>query len=289
MPWLPFALFSAITSGARRTYEKSLTGSFSNFGMGFVMQTFCLLPMLLLFLFLPIPNDIWHLPWRFWWPLLIIWFVLYPVQTHFLYKAIREGEIVQVTPIKAILPVFNIGTSFILLKEVPSLVGIIGIFVIVYATYLLLSENVSGDSGKKYNRAVVYMIIAMFCMAIGSTLDKVSLTVSTPVFYSFVNTLGASIIFLILIFIYKKKDDLQKIKPKFWPLTLFGIFMALSYVSTMFAFSSGPTSYVLAVQSTGFLFAVLSGVFVLKEKLTKRKILSLILFTLGIVLITIIK
>mgnify|MGYP006392361487 FL=1 len=289
MSWLPFALFSAIISGGRKTYEKKLTGHFSNFGMGFIMQTFCLLPTLALFLFMPLPEDIWRLPWQFWWPLLIIWFVLYPIQTYFLYKAIREGEIVQVSPIKAILPVFNIGTSFILLKEAPSLVGLLGILVIVYATYLLLSENISGDSGKKYNKSVIYMIIAMFCIAIGSTLDKVSLTVSTPVFYSFVNTLGASIIFLILIFIYRKKEELGKIKPRFWTLTLFGIFMALSYISTMIAFSKGPTSYVLAVQAAGFLFAVFSGAIFLKEKLSGRKILSLFLFTLGIILITVIK
>lgn len=286
MSWVFLALFSALVSGGRRVYEKNLTKSFGNFGMGFIIQAFALLPTLILFFFLPLPNDIWHLPWQFWWPLLVIWFVIYPVQTYFLYRSIREGEIVQVTPVKAILPVFNMLTSIILLRENPSVFGVIGVLIIFFGTYLILTEKAHGQISSKYNKSVIHMILAMFCIAVGSSLDKIAINVSTPVFYSFVNTLGASIIFLVLIFIYRQKNDLKKINGFFWPLVLLGVFQALAYTATMMAFAKGPTAYVLAVQSVNFLFAVFLGMIFMKEKLSMKKLVSLILFVVGTTVIT---
>ena len=285
MLWFPFALFSAIVLASRRVYEKNLTNAFGNFSMGFIVQAFSLLPTLALFLFLPLPDNILTLPWRFWWPLLIIWFILYPIQTYFLYRALREGELSETTPIMALLPVFNIFSSYIIIGELPTLLGGIGIISVVFGTYLLL-KNPRQSAAAKYSQAVLYMIIAATCIAIGSTLDKVSISVSTPVFYSFMNTLGASVIFLFLIYIYKQQEELKKIKIMVWPLVVLGIFQALSYTASMFAFSYGPTSYVLAVRSGSFLIASAVGIFFLKEVLSSQKIISYVLFVAGIVLIT---
>ncbi len=286
MLWFPFALLSAIILASRRVYEKNLTKSFSNFSVAFIVQTFSLLPTLALFIFLPLPKDIVHLPWQFWWPLLIIWFILYPIQTYFMYRSLREGQLSQVTPIMALLPVFNIVSSFFLLHELPTTIGFLGLLVIVLGTYLLLKEGVKKEVGEKYNKAVIYMMISTLCTAIGTTLDKISINVSTPVFYSFVNTLGASIIFFILIHIYKQKSEFSKMKTMILPFLVFGIFQAAYYTLSMFALSYGPTSYVLAIRASSFLFAALFAIFVIKEKLSTRKILAIFLFLVGIVLIT---
>ena len=260
MLWFPFALFSAIVLASRRVCEKNLTKVFGNFSMGFIVQAFSLLPTLALFLFLPLPDNILTLPWRFWWPLLIIWFVLYPIQTHFLYRALREGELSEITPIMALLPAFNIISSYLIIRELPTMLGGIGIMAVVLGTYILL-KNPRQTTAARYSRVVLYMIIAVTCIAIGSTLDKVSISVSTPVFYSFMNTLGAAIVFLVLVYAYKQDEELGKMKNMFWPLSLLGIFQALSYTASMLAFSYGPTSYVLAVRSGSFLIASAVGIF----------------------------
>src|SRR3989338_5285333 len=143
--WIPFALVSAFILGGKRIYEKHLTNTFGNFALGFIVQAFSLLPSLVLIFLLPHGTEIGSLPWRFWWPLLIIWFVLYPIQTYFMYRAVREADISTVTPVMCLLPVFNVGTSFLLLGEVTTVVGLAGIVFIVFATYLVLKpkqENV---------------------------------------------------------------------------------------------------------------------------------------------------
>src|SRR3989344_7746054 len=147
--WLSFALASAVLLAVRRIYEKELTARFSNFSLSFLLMTFSVPAALVLFLFFPMPDDIFQLPWRFWWPLIFIWIVLYPVQNYLLYRSLREGELSQVTPVSALLPVFNIIPSFFLLQELPSVLGAAGIVATVGAADLLLSDRLQRGKKKK--------------------------------------------------------------------------------------------------------------------------------------------
>ncbi len=291
--WLTFALASALLLAVRRIYEKDLTSRFGNFSLSFLLMTFSIPAVLVLFLFFPIPQNISALPWDFWWPLIVIWVILYPLQNYLLYRSLREGELSQVTPVSALLPVFNIVPSFFLLQELPSLFGAAGIITTVLATYLLLTDVRAGDLAvesvalhygarkQKYNLPVLFMIGTVVCTAIGSTLDKVAIEVSTPVFYVCVNMVGAALVFLALTFAYRQQHELVRIKESFWTFTLLGVVMALAFVSFATAFTLGPTSYTLAIRSGGFIIAALWGLFLLKESLSSRKIVALVLFVLG--------
>ncbi len=276
--WLPFALVSALIAGGRRVYEKTLTETFGNFAMGFIAQAFSLLPALLLIFVLPNGTEIGNLPWRFWWPLLIIWLVLYPIQTYFMYRAVREADVSTVTPVMAVLPVFNIGSSFLLLGEVPSLFGFAGILLIAVGTYLMLWEK----KNIPLSKPVLMMVFSMFCIAIGSSLDKVSIQVSNPVFYGFMNTLGASVVFLVLMHFYKEKEYFTHMRLKFWPLALLGTLQAISFTATMYAFKYGPVSYVLAIRAGSYVLAGLYGLFILKEGFSQRKPIAFIFFLAGV-------
>ncbi len=280
--WLSFALGSALFLAVRRVYEKRLTAHFGNFSLSFVTLAFSLPFTLALFFFFPIPHSVGDLPLRFWWPLIVIWLVLYPVQNYFLYRSLREAELSEVAPVGSLLPVFNIVSSFFIIQEIPTFAGLLGIVATVVGTYLLLTD-IAGFRGQTYNRPVLFMVLTVLCTALGSTLDKVAVEVSTPVFYSFVNVFGASIVFLILSFVTRQQGELKRVR-KFLPLLLtLGVVLTLGFTAAMFAFSYGPTSYVLAVRSGGFLLAALWGIIFLHESLSRKKILALVLFTLGTV------
>jgi len=279
--WLSLALFSALLFGVRRIYEKELTAVFGNFSLGFLLQVFSLVPMLALFLFFPLPENIFALSWQFWWPLLIIWFVLYPVQTYFMYRSLREGELSRVAPINALLPVFNILTSYLLIGEEPTALGSVGIIAIVVATFLLLVEPRAGESFT-LNKPVLFMIIGTALPALGSTFDKISLQAATPVFYSFMNSLGATVVLLILTFVFKQQGELARAKDSFWTLCVLGLVLAAAFVAAMVSFSLENTSYVLAVRCAGFLLPVVWGIFFLREQLSARKMLAVGLFSFGI-------
>jgi drug/metabolite transporter (DMT)-like permease len=278
--WLAFALASALLLAIRRIYEKELTAQFGNFSLSLVLQAATLLPLLVLFFFLPLPRDVFSLPLSFWLPLSIIWIVLYPVQNYFLYRSLREGELSEVTPVSALLPILNLIPSFLVLHEIPSAYGFVGIIATVIATYLLLTDVPEG-ARLGYNRPVLFMLLTIACTAIGSTLDKVAIEVSTPVFYTFMNALGATVVFSILTYMYDQQKDLVRVKTMFWKLALLGVLLALAFVAFATAFVLGPTSYTLAIRSGGFLIAALWGIFFLRESLSKKKIAALVLFALG--------
>lgn len=278
--WFLFAFASALLLAVRRIYEKDLTSRFGNFSLSFLLMLFSIPAVLVLFLFFPLPENIWALPWSFWWPLVVIWVILYPLQNYLLYRSLREGELSQVTPVSALLPVFNIIPSFFLLQELPSVFGAVGIITTVLATYLLLTDVRAGEK-QQYNLPVLFMIGTVICTAIGSTLDKIAIEVSTPVFYVCVNMIGASLVFLILTFIYRQQHELVRVKESFFTFALLGVVMALAFVAFATAFTLGPTSYTLAIRSGGFIIAALWGLFLLKESLSSRKIWALVLFVLG--------
>ena len=278
--WLSFAFASAVLLAVRRIYEKELTATFGNFSLSFLLMVFSLPAVLILFLFFPIPQNISALPWDFWWPLIVIWVILYPVQNYLLYRSLREGELSQVTPVSALLPVFNIVPSFFLLQELPSVWGAVGIITTVLATYLLLTDVRAGEK-QKFNLPVLFMVGTVVCTAIGSTLDKISVEASTPVFYTFVNMLGASVVFLILTFAYRQQHELARVKEHLWTFALLGVVMALAFVAFTTAFTLGPTSYTLAIRSGGLIIAALWGLVLLKESLSPRKMWALVLFVAG--------
>ncbi|MDO8576604.1 MAG: DMT family transporter [bacterium] len=284
--WLSFAVGSALFLAMRRIYEKKLTEHFGNFSISFVTLAFSLPFTLALFLFLPIPESVGDLPWRFWWPLIIIWVVLYPIQNYFLYRSLREGELSEVTPIGSLLPVLNIIPSFLLLRELPTSYGIVGIIATVVATYLLLTD-VPGGSRWKFNLPVIFMLLSTVCTALGSTLDKVAVEVSTPVFYSFVNIFGASIVFSVLAFATGQHRELKQVRRFLPTLMMLGVVLTLGFTAAMFAFSYGPTSYVLALRSGGFLLAALWGVVFLHESLSRKKIVALALFIFGTIFLAV--
>ncbi|OGG52451.1 hypothetical protein A3H16_03695 [Candidatus Kaiserbacteria bacterium RIFCSPLOWO2_12_FULL_53_8] len=278
--WLSLALASAVLLAVRRIYEKELTARFGNFSLSFLLMIFSVPPVLVLFLFFPIPQNIQALPWEFWWPLIVIWVILYPLQNYLLYRSLREGELSQVTPVSALLPVFNIVPSFFLLRELPTVFGAVGIITTVVATYLLLTDVRAGEK-QKYNLPVLFMIGTVICTAIGSTLDKVAIGVSTPVFYVCVNMIGAAVVFLALTYLYRQQSELARFKESFWTFALLGVVMALAFVAFASAFALGPTSYTLAIRSSGFIIAALWGVFLLKESFSSRKGIAFVLFVAG--------
>lgn len=284
--WLSFALASAVLLAIRRVYEKQLSAHFGNFSLSFATLSFSLPFLLVLFFFFPVPHDLGELSWSFWWPLLIIWILIYPIQNYFLYRSLREGELSEVTPVSSLLPVFNIATSLFLIGEVPTLAGLFGIGITVVATYLLLTDlpvqaGVASFRRQTYNKPVLFMVVSVLCTALGSTLDKVAIEASTPVFYSFINVLGASIVFLLLSYAYGEQSDLKKIPRHTKTFVLLGLVFALAFVAFTTAFSLGPTSYTLAIRSGGLVLTVLWGLFFLHESHSRRKLVALALFIFG--------
>ncbi len=278
--WIFAAIFSMILSAVRRVYDKRLSGHFGNFSLAFIMNLFAFIPIGLMVFFFPRPHDILHLPWQFWWPL-ILSSLIYPLQIYCYIRAIREGEMSAILPLVTLTPIFNIATSFVLVHEVPSALGFLGIATIVTGVYMLLKKK----GTHMQSRPELLMIFSMFLLAVSSSLDKTAIQVSTPVWYAFVNAVIGIVLLGILTLCSGGQRDVKKIRPHFGSFAIVGLLCSISYVTLELAFSLGPTSYVLAIRSGVFVFPALWGIFKLKESVSGRKLFALGLFIAGSVLL----
>ena len=128
------------------------------------------------------------------------------------------------------------------------------------------------------------MIINSISLSIGSVLDKIAIKVSAPLFYNFINTLGASLV----LFVFAKRANprlLATVKKNGKSLAVVGTFQALGFTLYILSLTTGLVSYVAAIKSVNVVLAGLWGIIFLHEHLTKQRFLSLLLVFLGIVLL----
>jgi drug/metabolite transporter (DMT)-like permease len=286
--WFLLALISAFLYSFRRFFEKDLSEKANPLTIGFAVQAFSLPGLAMLLFFADIPN-LYSLSFQFFWlPLLIIWIFLYPLQAYFYYKSLKEGELSFVLPLMSTIPIFTILSAWILLGELPSLLGLLGIFSIVAGIYFLnMRANTKFYSPVTHlfhDRPSLFMIINCLCLAIGSTLDKVAVKASNPLFYAFINTLGASIILFVIAQI-TAKHFFPEIKKNFKGFSIVGTLQAFAFITYIIALTTGIVPYVLAIKSSAAIIGTIWGFILLKESLTRNKITALVLIALGLGLI----
>ena len=104
-----------------------------------------------------------------------------------IFRALESSDLSLSMPMLSFTPVFLIGTSYLLLHEVPSAAGTFGICIIVSGSYVL---NISAEhehlldpvKSMVQNRGSWYMLIVAFLFAASINYDKIAMLNSDPVF-----------------------------------------------------------------------------------------------------------
>ena len=286
--WFLLALTSTFLYSFRRLTEKELSQKINPFTLAFALQFFSLPAISLMLFFTTIPS-LSSLSGYFWIPLLIIWIFLYPTQGFFYYKSLKEGELSYVLPLAGSIPIFNVVISWLLLGEIPSFVGFLGILSIVAGIYALnIKPNthiISPITHLFRDRPSLFMIINCLCLALGTSLDKVAINASNPLFYSFVNTLGASVVLFIMVLLTSRTKFYSQIIRNTKGLMTLGLIQSFAFTAFILALSIGIVPYVAAIKSSSAILGSIWGLVFLKEPFTRYKTLALIFIFLGLVLI----
>ena len=209
------------------------------------------------------------------------------------FYAIKHGDISLVVPLSTFSVVFSLTASSILNKEFPNYLGIIGIFTIVFGTYLLNlpKENRRKDLFLPFkllfkDLAAKLILTSAALYGIIYAINKVGIENSSTSFFTFSAALGLLIIFTIVNIYQSKGQFYKQLTPKmfsrFLPIGLvdgvkiFTFMMAISYTFVAFADASDNTS---AIYSTIF-----AGIF-FKEKI-KERIFPIVIMIVGVLFIT---
>ena len=243
-------------------------------------------------------------------PAVAITIILNILGLSLIFAALSSSDLSLSVPMLSFTPVFLIGTSYLLLHELPSLFGIAGICTIVCGSYVLnISEQHTrfADPIRSMlrNRGSWYMLIVAFLFAISINFDKIVLINSDPVFGMAltVTLIGWSFLFISAYSIFSRWKALLCQPPDnsapvtgmtacpLWgpsyivPALLIGMFVAIEAASINIAYTLQIVPYVIAIKRLSIIFMVLYGTIIFSENEIKKRLSGAALMVAGAVII----
>ena len=226
------------------------------------------------------------------------------------FRAMESSDLSLSMPMLSFTPAFLIGTSYLLLGEVPSEVGVLGICIIVGGSYVL---NISTEHehfldpirSMVRNRGSWYMLVVAFLFAISINFDKIAMLNSDPTFgmaFTLLIVSGAFTVILLLSSMSAEKRLFESpgnvrisgvmdgrlapgIRDYIVPAFLTGIFAAAECVSINVAYTLQIAPYVIAIKRLSVIFMVLYGTLVCGENELNTRIPGSVLMVIGAVII----
>lgn len=277
MNWFVLALISSITLSLREFAVKKagreLSSAFMSWGMSFLMF---LIILALNVVFLNYHTITLSFVW-----VLIIAAMLDSLATVLYLGAIKTGKLSKVIPMLCFIPVVQLFVTPVLVHENLSIIGILGVLVVVFGSYILSIETWDGllsPLKSVFKDKSSMMMLAVACIwGVSSSFHKIGVNQTDALFWA-VSEIGLIALFLFPFAVWSDKGDFSfpKLKKTLWP-AVFSTFSVLSYYA---AISLGPVAYVSSVRRLGVLFTMLIGILVLKEKIKRLG------FVGGIIMIT---
>ncbi|MBI5884978.1 MAG: EamA family transporter [Deltaproteobacteria bacterium] len=280
--WLPLALTTAVALSLADVFSKKALASSEDMVIVWVREGYALPFLALGFLFIPVPS----LDWVFWrtvailLPLEIAGLVLYV-------KAIRLSPLSLTVPFMALSPVFIIVFAFVFLGELPTRGGVAGIVLIAAGAYLL---NASASSrgllapikaAFKEPGSLLMMIVA-FIYGFTSTLGKVAVQHSSPVFFGFAYPFMLALVMGAYL-VWRGRFMLVFSRPRaFLPI---GLCTAVMISTHFMAISLTQVAYMISIKRTSLLWSVIMGRLIFKEANLTDRLLGSAVMLAGVMLI----
>lgn len=292
--WFTTSLTSAIIYSVRGIIEKIYVNKVDKYVLALAVRLFAL-PLFLIPLILnpSLIINFHDLPLKFWLAALYVSAFSTPIEMIFFYKALQGAEISYLVPILSFSPIITSLFGYLFFREIPSSLGILGIFFIVSSIYILNISKVGEGFFEPFkrlttNKSIRYLAVMLFFYSIAIVIDKVAITGANLYYYAFVNYLLVSIS-LFVIALYKAKPKLIELKTNFKPFLLIGIIVAVYTILRFYALENGTSSYVSAIMASSTIFTTIFGLIFLKEQSRNLKILVSLIATTGIILLKLAK
>ena len=284
MLWVLYALLSAFSFATADAFTKKASDDLDNYVL-ILSRFFYGAPfILLLLLFIPTPK----IEAGFW--LALIALLPFEILAWGLYiKALKSNQISLVLPFLSFTPAFLVVISFLMLGEIPSLMGLFGIALVVAGAYILNLKNLNGNLFEPFRtilreKGSLYMLIVAFLFSITSSLSKILVQKSSPLFSSAAYLATMALSFLAISFFASKKN-IGQLKTGFKGLLPVGIFYALMVIFHNLAITLTIVPYMMSIKRTSSIFSVLYGHFWFKDENIKMRGFGALIMLLGAVLI----
>lgn len=225
-------------------------------------------------------------------------FVIASAVTHFFYQVFlcrtyELGDMSLAYPIVRSSPLFVLIMGIVFLREVPSGLALLGIIVVIAGVQIINQRGLAlADFRRSFKhmngKLILVAAFTAFSSACYSVVDKKGVLIVEPIlfFYLFFAISGLLFLGYLLTLKERRKRYFAILKKDKFKIILAAVLEFSSYILILYAFRISKVAYVIALRQISVIFGVLYGIWFLKEKYGKVRIVgSLIIFS-GIFLIT---
>lgn len=202
------------------------------------------------------------------------------------FKALQLGDVNKVVPIDKSSTILTMILAFIFLNEKITINMVIGMIVIAIGTYLMIQKKEKAEKIVKRKAWLIYALLSALFASLTSILGKVGIENVESNLGTAIRTIVVLVMAWIIVFATKKQRDIKKIdKRSLIFLILSGVATGASWLCYYKALQDGLASIVVPIDKLSILVTVLFAYIFLKEKLSKKSLLGLILIVVGTLLL----
>lgn len=198
------------------------------------------------------------------------------------FKALQLGDVNKVAPIDKSSTVLTILLAFIFLGEPVSIPQALGVVGIGLGTLLMIAKKEVED-GKPHSKAwLVYAFLSAVFASLTSIFGKIGVENVESNLGTAIRTIVVLVMAWVMVFVTGEQKGIRSIGKKSWVfLFLSGITTGLSWLCYYRALQDGPASVVVPIDKLSILVTIVFSWIVLKEKLTPKAAVGLVLILAG--------
>lgn len=198
------------------------------------------------------------------------------------FKALQLGNVNQVVPIDKSSTIMSILLAFVILQEPINWLKGVCIVVIAIGTFLMI-EKKEVDPNKKTNKLwILFAFLSAIFAALTSILGKIGIEGVESNLGTFLRTAVVLVMSWLMVLVTKKGSGLKSIdKKELLFICLSGLATGASWLCYYKALQDGLASVVVPIDKLSILITVAFSFFVLKEKLSVKALIGLVLIVAG--------
>lgn len=205
------------------------------------------------------------------------------------YEAFKREEASLISPLRLITPPLVILTGFLVLGEVPSIAGALGILLTVVGLWFLFDAEARFQNIRLRDlvrrRGVLLGFYGAISFAFSLPFDKKTVTTSSALFAIIVSFTSIAIINFLIAFLRRRRNPLTLVKPENRKaLFMLPFVHAVASILSYSALNYALVAYVGSVKRLWSLWAVLFAGAFLKEGNILKKIIATLIMLAGIAL-----
>jgi len=283
--WVYLSLISAFALATSDALTKKALVESNEYLVAWFRLLFALPLLLVLLFFISMPgvDAVFYKAFALSLPLEIIALVLY-------IKALRISPLSLTLPFLSLTPLFLIFVSYFILGEKVSLRAGIGILLLAAGSYTLNLHEMRNGIFSPFRaigreKGSVLMIIVAFIYSITSSLGKMAIEHSSPLFFGAVYFIVLTVLFSPIALVAGRDKKIFVKEEQYKRLFFPGLFYSIMIVAHMLALSLTKVAYMISIKRTSLLMGVIYGYLLFREKNIRERLTGALLMFIGFVMI----